>query len=53
MPANVTLPYNGLLLDRAGARRADPDWVERVRAHPATRVLGSGATGASPRTAGS
>ncbi|MGH3759610.1 NAD(+) diphosphatase [Actinophytocola sp.] len=39
MPANVTLPYNGLLLDRAGARRADPDWVGRVRAHPATRVL--------------
>lgn len=39
MPANVTLPYNGLRLDRAGTRRGDPDWVERVRAHPDTRVL--------------
>lgn len=25
MPADVTLPYNGLLLDRG--RRADPDWL--------------------------
>jgi NAD+ diphosphatase len=39
VPVNVTLPYNGLQLDRAGARRGDPEWVDRVRAHPDTRVL--------------
>lgn len=39
MRANDTLPYNGLQLDRAGARRGDPDWVARVRAHPGTRAL--------------
>lgn len=39
MPTNVTLPYNGLLLDRAGAQRADPGWVARVREHPEARVL--------------
>ncbi|HEV7651613.1 MAG TPA: NAD(+) diphosphatase [Actinophytocola sp.] len=39
MPTNVTLPYNGLLLDRAGALRADADWVARTREHPDTRVL--------------
>jgi NAD+ diphosphatase len=37
--ANDTLPYNGLQLDRAGARRGDPDWVARVRARPGTRAL--------------
>lgn len=30
MPADVTLPYNGLPLDRA--RRADPDWLAKARA---------------------
>jgi NAD+ diphosphatase len=39
VPTNVTLPYNGLSLDRAAAHRADPGWVERVRADPDTRVL--------------
>ncbi|HWM04327.1 MAG TPA: NAD(+) diphosphatase [Actinophytocola sp.] len=34
-----TLPYNGLLLDRAGARRGDPGWVAAARSHPDTRVL--------------
>lgn len=37
--ANVTLPYNGLTLDRAGARRADQAWITDTRAHPDTRVL--------------
>ncbi|WP_211288551.1 NAD(+) diphosphatase [Actinophytocola xinjiangensis] len=35
----LTLPYNGLLLDRAGARRPDAAWVETVRAAPGSRVL--------------
>ncbi|MGB3440694.1 MAG: NAD(+) diphosphatase [Actinophytocola sp.] len=35
MPKNVTLPYNGLALDRG--RRGDPDWVASARA--AGRVL--------------
>jgi len=35
----VTLPYNGLLLDRAGARRPDTAWVEAARVAPGTRVL--------------
>ncbi len=39
MPANDTLPYNGLQLDRAGTRRGDADWVDRVRRDPGTRVL--------------
>lgn len=39
MPTNVTLPYTGSRLDRAGARRADPDWIDRLRANAATRVL--------------
>jgi NAD+ diphosphatase len=39
VPTNVTLPYNGLLLDRAGAQRGDPDWMARTREHPDTRVL--------------
>jgi NAD+ diphosphatase len=39
VPANHTLPYNGLRLDRAGARRGDPGWVDRVRAHPDARAL--------------
>jgi len=39
VPTNVTLPYNGLLLDRAGPRRGDPDWIARTREHPDTRVL--------------
>jgi NAD+ diphosphatase len=39
VPPNVTLPYNGLQLDRAGTRRGDSEWVERIRANPATRVL--------------
>lgn len=30
MPTNVTLPYNGLALDRA--RRTDPDWLVTARA---------------------
>jgi NAD+ diphosphatase len=36
---NVILPYNGLLIDRAGPRRGDDDWVERTRRHPDARVL--------------
>ncbi len=39
MPANVTLPYNGLSLDRAAAQRGDPEWVDRARSHPDSRVL--------------
>jgi NAD+ diphosphatase len=39
VPTNVTLPYNGLTLDRAGARRADQAWITETRAHPSTRVL--------------
>jgi NAD+ diphosphatase len=31
--SEVTLPYNGLMLDRAGYRRADPEWIEQARAH--------------------
>jgi NAD+ diphosphatase len=27
----VTLPYNGLTLDRAGSRRTDPGWVAATR----------------------
>ena len=34
-----TLAYNGLSLDRAGARRADASWVEAVRIAPGARVL--------------
>jgi NAD+ diphosphatase len=33
------LPYNGMSLDRAGARRADDAWVEAARRHPDARVL--------------
>lgn len=36
MPPAVTLPYNGLTLDRA--RRADPDWLAKARTDG--RVLG-------------
>jgi NAD+ diphosphatase len=36
---DVTLPYNGLLLDRAGAYRGDPGWVGRARSGPESRVL--------------
>ena len=39
MRADDTLPYNGLQIDRAGARRGDPEWVGRVLARPGTRVL--------------
>lgn len=39
MPSNVTLPYNGLLLDRVAAQRGNPEWVDQLRADPATRVL--------------
>jgi NAD+ diphosphatase len=39
VPANDTLPYNGLQLDRAGAHRGDADWMARVLARPDTRVL--------------
>ncbi|HEX2131865.1 MAG TPA: NAD(+) diphosphatase [Actinophytocola sp.] len=35
----TALPYNGASLDRAGARRADPAWIECARAHPGARVL--------------
>jgi len=37
VPTNVTLPYNGLSLDRAGARRADDRWLDGLRAD--ARVL--------------
>ncbi|MBE1461178.1 NAD(+) diphosphatase [Kibdelosporangium phytohabitans] len=33
------LADNGLALDRAPDRRADPDWITAQRAHPDTRVL--------------
>lgn len=33
------LAYNGLTLDRAPDRRADPDWITAQRAHPASRVI--------------
>jgi NAD+ diphosphatase len=33
------LAYNGLTLDRAPDRRADPDWITARRAHPTTRVI--------------
>jgi NAD+ diphosphatase len=33
MGIEVTLPYNGLTLDRAGYRRADREWIEQARAH--------------------
>jgi len=36
VPTNVTLPYNGLALDRG--RRGDRDWLDRARANG--RVLG-------------
>jgi NAD+ diphosphatase len=39
VPTNVTLPYNGLLLDRVPGLRADPGRVARIRRHPDTRVL--------------
>lgn len=39
MPTEVTLPYNGLTLDRAGARRSDPDWVGKARSHPDARAV--------------
>jgi NAD+ diphosphatase len=37
VPTNVTLPYNGLSLDRAGARRGDDGWLDKLRAD--ARVL--------------
>lgn len=36
---NVTLPYNGLALDRVGGQRGDQRWVEEARSHPDARVL--------------
>lgn len=33
------LPYNGSLLDRAGGRRANPDWLAAVAADPAARSV--------------
>jgi NAD+ diphosphatase len=35
----LTLPYNGALLDRAGARRPDSAWIDAARAAPEARVL--------------
>lgn len=34
MPAEVTLPYNGLPLDRAGAQRLDAGWIDKLRSSP-------------------
>lgn len=40
MPIEVTLPYNGLTLDRGGAQRSDPSWVDTIRSGPhATTVV--------------
>jgi NAD+ diphosphatase len=36
----ASLAYNGLALDRAADRRADPAWVESVLARPDSRVIG-------------
>ncbi|OLF19442.1 NAD(+) diphosphatase [Actinophytocola xanthii] len=33
------LPYNGLALDRASARRSDEAWLSSARRHPDARVL--------------
>lgn len=37
MLPHVTLPYNGLTLDRAGARRTDPSWIAGIG--PATALV--------------
>lgn len=34
-----TLPYNGLTLDRAGAKRMDEGWVTELRSRPHTRLI--------------
>jgi NAD+ diphosphatase len=39
VPTEVTLPYNGLSLDRAGGLRSDPDWVDRAGAHADARTV--------------
>lgn len=39
MPNEVTLPYNGLTLDRAGALRSDPEWVDKIRSRDDARTL--------------
>jgi NAD+ diphosphatase len=36
---HVTLPYNGLTLDRAGSRRTDPDWVAVTSGHASALAL--------------
>jgi NAD+ diphosphatase len=36
---HVTLPYNGLTLDRAGSRRTDPDWVAATSEHASALAL--------------
>lgn len=47
------LTYNGLTLDRAPARRADPDWIAHQRTQAGTRVIpfwqGKLLVGADPR----
>jgi len=34
VPIEVTLPYNGLTLDRASALRSDPSWMDKIRSRP-------------------
>ncbi|MFC7615822.1 hypothetical protein ACFQV2_22355 [Actinokineospora soli] len=45
------LPYSGLTLDRAGARRADDAWLAAARHAPVRAPSPSGATGAPSATA--
>jgi NAD+ diphosphatase len=35
----VTLPYNGMILDRAPASRTDPSWLEKIRDAPDSRTV--------------
>jgi NAD+ diphosphatase len=39
VPTEVTLPYNGLTLDRAGALRSDPSWVDKIRSRADARTV--------------
>lgn len=39
MHDEVTLPYNGMILDRAPTLRTDPSWLEKLRDAPDSRTV--------------
>lgn len=39
MRGEVTLPYNGMILDRAGGLRSDERWLDKIRAAPDSRTV--------------